>query len=357
MNILFVNSTNHWAGIKTWMAHLGFFLHQRNHQVSFICRKGDALKDYCQKNSIPVKSMHFGADYNPLAVQRFIQLMKSEKIDLVITNISKDIRTAGMAARILGITHVNRLGLASDLKNSFRQRWEYQYWVDQVLVPSLSLSTTFQRRPELKGKVRNFQNVVKQVAEKPSNNKIPQLAVVAKLSRRKQVHLILEALDSMTELPWHLHIGGAGPEEHSLRDLAVHLGLEDRVTFWGFVEPYSFLENMDIGILYSTDEEMPNAVLEYMASGCAVVASDLPSIREVLRHNHNGLLVNDRDISNLEANLRRVITEQDLRHRLGTVAIQHVKESHNLENVFQKIEAYFKSLIMENAPQYQLNPA
>jgi len=45
--------------------------------------------------------MHFGADYNPLAVQRFIQLMKSEKIDLVITNISKDIRTAGMAARIL----------------------------------------------------------------------------------------------------------------------------------------------------------------------------------------------------------------------------------------------------------------
>jgi len=102
---------------------------------------------------------------------------------------------------------------------------------------------------------------------------------------------------------------------------------------------------------------MPNAVLEYMASGCAVVASDLPSIREVLRHNHNGLLVNDRDISNLESNLRRVITEPDLRHRLGTFAIQHVKANHNLENVFQKIEAYFKSLIIEDTPQYQLNPA
>ena len=94
-----------------------------------------------------------------------------------------------------------------------------------------------------------------------------------------------------------------------------------------------------------------------MASSCAAVASDLPSIREVLRHNHNGLLVNDRDISNLEANLRRVITEQDLRHQLGTVTNQHVKGNHNLENVYQKIEAHFESLILENAPQYQLNPA
>lgn len=93
-----------------------------------------------------------------------------------------------------------------------------------------------------------------------------------------------------------------------------------------------------------------------MASGCAVVASDLPSIREILRHNHNGLLVNDRDIRNLEANLRRVITEQDLRHQLGTAAIQHVKENHKLESVFQKIEAHFESLILQSALQYQLNP-
>ena len=348
---------NHWAGIKTWMAHLGFFLHQRNHQVSFICRKGDALKDFCQKNSIPVNCLHFGADYNPIAVHKFIRLMRSEKTGLVVTNVSKDIRTAGMAARILGITHVNRLGLASDLKNSVRQRWEYQYWVDQVLVPSMSLLTSFQQRPELKGKVRNFQNVVKRVTEKPSKNEISQLAIVAKLSRRKQVHLVLEALSRMTELPWHLHIGGVGPEELPLRDLAVHLGLEDRITFWGFVEPYSFLENKDIGILYSTDEGMPNAVLEYMASGCAVVASDLQSIREILRHNHNGLLVSYSDIRDLEADLRRVIKQEDLRHRLGTAAIQHVKQNHNLESVFQEIEEHFESLVIENAHQYQLNLA
>ena len=123
-------------------------------------------------------------------------------------------------------------------------------------------------------------------------------------------------LSNLKNVPQHLQINGFRSEELSLGDSAINLRLEDRITFWGFVDPYSFLENKDIGILYSTDEGMPNAVLEYMASGY-VLASDLPSIREVLRHNHNGLLVNDRDISNLEANLRRVITEQDLRHRLG----------------------------------------
>ena len=58
--------------------------------------------------------------------------------------------------------------------------------------------------------------MVKEVVDQPSNNEIPQLAIVAQLSRRT-VHLVINALSQLRHLPWHLHIGGFGPEEQALK--------------------------------------------------------------------------------------------------------------------------------------------
>ena len=60
MNILFVNSTNQWAGIKTWMAHLGLFLHQRSHNVRFICRNADALMNFANNSRYHVHRSALG---------------------------------------------------------------------------------------------------------------------------------------------------------------------------------------------------------------------------------------------------------------------------------------------------------
>ena len=357
MNILFVNSTNQWAGIKTWMAHLGLFLHQRSHNVRFICRNADALVNFCQQQSIPCTSLRFGADYNPFTVSRLISIMKRDKTDLLVTNISKDIRTAGVAARILGIAHINRLGLPTDLKNSFRQTWEYRHWVDEVIVPSTSLAKAFLLRDELCGKVINFPNVVKEVVDQPSNNEIPQLAIVAQLSRRKQVHLVINALSQLRHLPWHLHIGGFGPEEQALKSQVEDLDLNSKISFYGFVDPYFFLRDKDVGILYSTSEGMPNAVLEYMASGCAVVASDLPSLQEVIQHNENGMLVDPNDTENFQETLTLLLTNRAKRICLSKKALSKVREDHCLPIIFKQIEKNFSELIEAKTSRYQLQLA
>ncbi|MBN1564721.1 MAG: glycosyltransferase family 4 protein [Anaerolineae bacterium] len=64
----------------------------------------------------------------------------------------------------------------------------------------------------------------------------------------------------------------------------------------------------------------PIKLFEYMASGRAIVASDLPAFAEVLHHEHNALLVSPDDVNALAAAIRRLQADYDLRARLGAQA-------------------------------------
>lgn len=345
MRILFVNSTRHWAGIKTWMNHLAGFLHERGHHVHFVCRPEDRLVRLCEERQLPCTPLQFGVDYNPWAILQLRRIIRQEQIELVVTNISKDVRSGGLAAWLEGVVHVNRLGLSGDLKTSRRMQWEYQRWVDEVMVPSQTLKATFEQRPELRGRVVQFPNVAKQMVDRPQLNSVLQFALVANLSRRKQVHHILQQLAELPSWPWHLHIGGFGPEEEHLRELTHQLKLTSRVSFHGFVEPYQFLPDKDVALLYSTDDEMPNTILEYMSCGCAIVASDLPGVREVVHHRQTGWLVDPYQPQTLREALQALLEQPGLRQELGQAALDYAREHHHLPQVFRRIEAHFADLI------------
>ena len=356
MNLLFVNSTHHWAGIKTWMAHLAEFLHHQGHQVLVACRPEDPLRKACEQRGVSCWPIHFGPDYNPIAIAHFMRHLKQHQVELVITNVAKDRRTAGVAAKLMGALHVNRLGLQGDLKLNWRNRLEYRWGVDEVLVPSRSLKTSFQETLNLHGRVRSFPNVVRSVQKALPQNQVPQLATVAYLSRRKQVHVMLDVLASLRSLPWHFHIGGTGEERDALEQQATQLGLASRVTFHGFVSPYEFLVGKDIGLLYSTDEGMPNTLLEYMASGNAVISSDLPGVREVFQEQPVGLIVDPHQPDSLKQALTRLLQSAEERQQLARNALLLVQNHHEMPRVFHKIETHFEALIAQRGRAYAYRP-
>ena len=102
---------------------------------------------------------------------------------------------------------------------------------------------------------------------------------------------------------------------------------------------------------------MPNAVLEYMASGCAVVASDLPSLQEVIQHNENGMLVDPNDTENFQETLTLLLTNRAKRICLSKKALRKVREDHCLPIIFKQIEKNFSELIEAKTSRYQLQLA
>lgn len=149
-----------------------------------------------------------------------------------------------------------------------------------------------------------------------------------------------------------LWIAGSGDLEAALSDLGRSLGLGSRLRLLGNVDRERVRElyqAADILAVPSVRDSagnvdgLPNVLLEGLGSGLAVVASRVAGIPDVLVDGENGLLVPEKDIEALEAGLRRLALDPDLRRTLGAGARASVEEHLSWELVsaryFQVLEA------------------
>ena len=119
---------------------------------------------------------------------------------------------------------------------------------------------------------------------------------VGMLIKEKGHDVAIRALEQMPGAK--LIVIGAGPYEDDLRQLAKNLSLESRVQFAGRLEPRALLEYYqaaDAVILASVREGMPNVVLESIACGTPVIATDVGGIPEVIGEPELGALLVDRE--------------------------------------------------------------
>jgi len=135
----------------------------------------------------------------------------------------------------------------------------------------------------------------------PSSPK--QIVAAGRLTYQKGFDLLLSAFAQVAQIVQdvRLTILGEGPLEAELKAQARALGIEERVCFLGFQRnPYAFLAQADLFVLPSRWEGFPNILLEALACGCRVVATDCPSgPREILQQNQYGLLVEPEQVAAL----------------------------------------------------------
>ncbi len=347
MNIVFINATKEWAGVKTWMMALADFLARRGHAVSVVCRVHDDLIEECRKRGIPCYPIHFGMDFSPKTIAWFWTLFAKEHTDVVITNIAKGFRTGGVAAKLRGLAHINRVGAPGDLKQTLKTRVLYALLVDRVFVCSKFLYDYFAPQDFLRPKLRWFHNALTVPELQIVQNSPLKLAIVARLSRRKQVDKVLQVLARIVDISWELHIGGYGEELKPLQALARQLQIQDRVHFAGKVKPYDFLHDKDVGILYSSDEPFGYSVIEYMACSCAVIASNTGGIPEIVTPDVDGLLVDPRNPDTLEAAMRELLTNRERREALIRRGHETVQHRFSQEAIFPQVEAEIEHTIAQ----------
>jgi glycosyltransferase involved in cell wall biosynthesis len=147
----------------------------------------------------------------------------------------------------------------------------------------------------------------------------------------KGVDVFLHALAAAPEVEG-LIVGGH-PGEADLarvRNLAKALHLGDRLTISGLLPPHEVagaLAGAEVFVLPNTATAVserytsPLKLFEYMARGGAIIASDLPAVREVLTHDETAWLVPAGDVRALAEAMSKLATDQPLRERLGNAAL------------------------------------
>lgn len=132
----------------------------------------------------------------------------------------------------------------------------------------------------------------------------------------------------------HLALLGDGPIRPTVEQQVRQLGLSDAVTFTGMRDDVaSWLKAAAVFVFPSRTEGMPNALLEAMAAGCAVVTSDVPGCRDLVTNEKTGLLVPPRDPAALAAAVERLLDDESLRRRLGDQAGREVEEKYTIDRM------------------------
>lgn len=148
----------------------------------------------------------------------------------------------------------------------------------------------------------------------------------------------------LAESPTHdLVLAGVGPLEARLRDLCRDRGIADRVRFLGYRDDIpGLLKAADILVLPSRWEGMPNAILEAMAAGRAVVAFEVEGVRELLGENAEAQLTPPGDQRAFAAKLVSFLANGIERERLGQANQRRARDSFSMETM---VTAYERVLL------------
>jgi len=185
----------------------------------------------------------------------------------------------------------NRMGPAMAHGRFFRTINKVSYpWATGMIVQTKRAKEIIQERYRVKA-YYVVPNPVPQIKEYKTEAK-NRIVSVGRLSKEKGHETLLRAFAALNQHKWTLHLAGDGPLTNYLTALAKELGVADSVYFHGKIDDVgAFLSDARIFVLPSFYEGFPNALIEAMAYGLAVVSSDcIAGPAELIDSGNNGLL-------------------------------------------------------------------
>jgi glycosyltransferase involved in cell wall biosynthesis len=172
----------------------------------------------------------------------------------------------------------------------------------------------------------------------------PLIGTMGRLHAQKGMDLFLQAVSKLRAGFPELRalVAGEGPDRPGLERLAASLDLSAAVIFTGLRrDGPALLAGLDLFVLASRYEGMPNTILEAMAAGKAVVAAAVGAVPELVQEGQTGLLVPPEDADALARAVRLLLSDAELRRRLGANGRARVETEFSLEKMIRLTEELY----------------
>ena len=142
----------------------------------------------------------------------------------------------------------------------------------------------------------------------------------------------------------NLQIAGDGESIEELKDLVSEYNLESSISFLGMI-PESllprFLNNLSIYVHASFGETMSTAIMQAMACGKAIIASDVPGINNMIKNNETGILVPLLNIKMMADAISKLIEDKIFKENLEIASQLYAKRYFSNKMMFQKYSNLF----------------
>jgi glycosyltransferase involved in cell wall biosynthesis len=359
VNILYLTNHLNIGGITSYVLTLACGLNKRGHKI-YVATSGGSLLPRLNEEGIsyihiPIKTKSEVSPKILASALKIYGLTKKYNIDIVHSNS----RTTQVLASLL--TRARRLRHISTCHGFFKKRFSRQAF------PCWGSMTIAISEPVKEHLVRDFKVDEKNIAvihngidvekfkaksegrraELKKGLKLgegPVVGIVARLSDVKgHVHLIRAMKDVLEKIPLaQLLIVGEGKMKDELTKLTRGLGIGGKVIFIPEIsDTRDVLAVMDLFVMPSLNEGLGLSLMEAMASGLAVVGSDVGGIRSLIRDGENGLLVKPADTEGLACAISSLLRDHEKRARLGAQAHRHVADSFSQEKMIAETERVY----------------
>ena len=361
MNILYISSKKRWGGVVSWMVKTAIGLDRRGHNVFILSHPNSKLNKIENKPNIRLIEKKLGPVYNPFMILYLVKFIKKNKIDLVVTNIDKEVAIGGIAAKICGIPNIRRVGSDKDFNNRFRMKWNHILLVKKSIVPCNYLSKTITEKYSYTN-IKDFvtiyngrnkhevgiENIVelRKIWNINDNEKV--VGATGQLTKVKHIDDLIKVFSRVVKKykNWKLVITGEGPEKKNLQDLVQELDIANKVIFAGFSDnPILTASCYDISILTSHREGFPNSIVEYMSAGKPVISTDVGGVNEIITNMENGILVPYGDLDLMEETISKLITDENLQKIISENAKSTIEEKFTEDIMIEKLESFFMEQI------------
>lgn len=366
MKLLFVAEHMRCGGAERQLAVLAGGLAARGHQVALAGLKAGAERDASGLQQVACCHSRGGLDLQALA--RLGALLERERPALLVAGSHYALLFALLARRLGTLdaplvfvchgTDLARCTPAARLRFAVYRRW-YR-GADCVVFASQAQRQLFASCAALPARLHVIHNGVDLARFAPARPAAGQalraacgfgpgdlvVGLCAALLAPKRQSDLLAAVARLRQqgLPYKAVLVGEGGARAQLEAARQRLGLGGSVLLAGFqadVRPY--IGMCDAMALTSERATFPAAILEYMACGKSIVASDVGGLREQLVHGHNGLLYPAGDIDALAAALV-LLADPGLRRRLGRAALRTARLRFDHGLMVARYDALFGSL-------------
>ncbi|ALV06506.1 glycosyltransferase involved in cell wall biosynthesis [Roseateles depolymerans] len=176
------------------------------------------------------------------------------------------------------------------------------------------------------------------------------VGLVGRLSPEKAPDVLVRAASLLHErLPdVHFMIAGEGPMRTQLVEAIERQGLQSHVHLLGRIDDVlPIYHDLDLQVSSSHSEAMPLALMEGMATGLCVVATRVGGVPEIVEHGRSGWLVAARDHEDIAGRIHQMLTQPDLRRRMGERARDSMVQRHPLSS---RLEAVAQRLLQLARP-------
>lgn len=371
MKWLFLNpiKAGNWGGMENWMLNLARGLRAMGDECLVVGRGSSRWPDVCREQSIPFARFNFGLDLAPWALVKLRGICADFAPDIGIAKGFRQCRFLRVASPHTAIG--TKMPFAAELTDSLVDRWTYRHCVDRVLVDNHIARNAFLRYPwVLPNKIVAVHNGVAEIPEHiaaVARNElhrrfgIPEgTLVVAASGRLSPDKRYADALRAFAECDPNCAVRfilfGEGPEKGALGQLAGTLGIAERLILAGWHDDARrLIGGADVFIHTSAAEGLPNAVLEALAGGVPVVATDAGGTREIMDNSRAGFLVPCGDIHAMVRHLRALLQDDRLRREMSVDARKHMHDHFTLDAMTCGVRAAMSN-VLQSRQMLRINP-